>query len=193
MGKKLKHEEYLKRVKRRFGNEIVVIGQYVNSSTKIRVKHTCGYEFDVFPTNLLFRSSVCPECSGLNQKKQEKHIRQEWNEKYGLHKIEDIWETRPGIYFIFDKNKKLLYIGKATNIRGRLIQHYQSPCFYDIDKYRNLYYYADYIVINGPEEERDEAETRLINILMPPLNKEKTYTYKPYFGELLLDAQEKIK
>ncbi len=41
--------------------EIIVIGKYVGSLTKIKVKHTCGYEWKARPSGLLEGRS-CPRC-----------------------------------------------------------------------------------------------------------------------------------
>jgi predicted nucleic acid-binding Zn-ribbon protein len=52
-------------------NEYSVLGEYVNSDTKITMRHeVCGHIFDVVPNNFL-RGSRCPRC---NQSKGEKRI-----------------------------------------------------------------------------------------------------------------------
>lgn len=91
-----------------------------------------------------------------------------------LKKIKDVWETGGGVYFLFNRNKELMYIGKAVNIRNRLLIHVGT--FGDLDVSHN-YYYAGYIKIDS-EDERDSAETHLINIFKPKLNRSKVEDYE---------------
>jgi excinuclease UvrABC nuclease subunit len=41
-----------------------------------------------------------------------------------------------GCYFLYDENKNIIYIGKAKNIRQRIISHIFSPVSNYIDKYQ---------------------------------------------------------
>lgn len=34
---------------------------------------------------------------------------------------------KPGVYFFYDKNKKVIYIGKAANLKARVNSHFQVP------------------------------------------------------------------
>ena len=49
--------------------EIIVIGKYVGSLTKIKVKHTCGYKWSSIPSNLL-KGNSCPKCSRVEVNKK---------------------------------------------------------------------------------------------------------------------------
>ena len=50
--------------------EITIIGEYVKSNIKIKVKHTCGYEWNTMPSDLL-KGRSCPRC---NESKGEKFL-----------------------------------------------------------------------------------------------------------------------
>ena len=51
-------------------SEITVIGDYINANTKIKVKHTCGHQWNPTPHNLL-KGNSCPRC---NESKGEKFL-----------------------------------------------------------------------------------------------------------------------
>ena len=48
MGRKKTHSEFVEEMKI-LNPEINVLGKYVNSRTKIGVKHTCGYQWEACP------------------------------------------------------------------------------------------------------------------------------------------------
>ena len=56
-------EQFIKELKI-VNPEITVIDEYVNRRTKIEVKHTCGYQWEVTPKSLL-KGTSCPKCAGL--------------------------------------------------------------------------------------------------------------------------------
>lgn len=59
-----------------------VLGEYINSLTKIKMKHMeCGHEYEVTPSDFL-SGSRCPECFGIKKKTQEE-FEQEVKNKYG--------------------------------------------------------------------------------------------------------------
>lgn len=65
-------EEYVGRVKGLVGKEYKVIGEYVNTYTKIAIKHVvCGYVWKVLPNNFVRVGTRCPKC---NESKGEKRI-----------------------------------------------------------------------------------------------------------------------
>jgi len=57
----LTHKDYLTKVKMNRGAAITVLGIYVNNYTKIKVKHKCGYIWDVLPRGVLNKKD-CPNC-----------------------------------------------------------------------------------------------------------------------------------
>lgn len=59
---KYTHEFFVEKVNKLFGPEYEVIGQYVNSQTKILMKHNiCGSTYNVIPTSVL-SGKRCPNC-----------------------------------------------------------------------------------------------------------------------------------
>lgn len=50
-------------VKKEFGDDFIVAGEYINSKTKISIKHTrCNKVFDILPSNLKRLKTLCPHC-----------------------------------------------------------------------------------------------------------------------------------
>jgi len=74
-GKKKKtHEEFVKEVYSLAGDGYTVLGQYINTTTKVLIRHnTCGSEYLVFPRSV-FRGSGCMKCFG-NIKKTTQQVR----------------------------------------------------------------------------------------------------------------------
>lgn len=48
-------------IEEKYPGKYTIIGKYVNNRTPIRVKHICGYEWQVIPKDLL-RAERCPKC-----------------------------------------------------------------------------------------------------------------------------------
>ena len=71
------HEEFVKEVYDLVGDEYSVLGNYINTKTKIRMKHNCdkcnNYEYMVAPGDFLRknRGHRCPKCFGSFRKTQE--------------------------------------------------------------------------------------------------------------------------
>lgn len=86
---------------------------------------------------------------------------------------------RAGLYFFYDRNKKLLYIGQTKNLYARLKQHFaghdNSRWFYgDINEVHVCY-------VEDPLE-RELYETYAINKLHPSYNTSKVF-YRPKTSE----------
>ena len=107
-------------VKRIHGNDYSIIGNYVDTKTKIKVKHNrCDYVWDVRPSNFIRKKNPtgCPKCAGT-LKKSSKQLQSELDNMYGTNVYKVIGE----------------YINSSTNI---LIKHNKcgnvwSPRPYDI-------------------------------------------------------------
>lgn len=57
------HEKFVAEVKDLVGNEYEIIGRYINTGTKIEIKHNeCGYKYPVTPNKFL-NGRRCPECA----------------------------------------------------------------------------------------------------------------------------------
>ena len=84
MTKKKTHEEFIKEVKEKFNGEYIVLGEYKNADTKVKVRHNCekcnNYEWDIVASSLL-RGNKCPKCAG-NAKKTHEEFISEIKEKY---------------------------------------------------------------------------------------------------------------
>lgn len=74
MPRRKTHEEFIAELTRKVGNEYTVLSNYINSQTKIYVKHnTCGTIYDVVPNSIL-RGSGCPSCFGTFKKSQDTFV-----------------------------------------------------------------------------------------------------------------------
>lgn len=83
MSKKKTTEEFKKEVYEKVGDEYSVLGEYINSSTKIKMKHNiCGFIYKVTPSHFIYNNSRCPLCNG-NMKKTTKQFKQEVFELVG--------------------------------------------------------------------------------------------------------------
>lgn len=55
-------EEFENEVAEMYGDEYIVIGQYINCKTRLKIKHNCGCEYDVIPSKFLAYEYRCPVC-----------------------------------------------------------------------------------------------------------------------------------
>lgn len=64
------HEEFVNDLKK-VTSEITILGNYVNSKEKIKVKcNRCDHEWAAAPSNLL-NGNKCPKCTGIYKKTTE--------------------------------------------------------------------------------------------------------------------------
>ena len=80
-----------------------------------------------------------------------------------------------GIYFMYNENKELMYIGKTIHLNSRVADHLTGRT-HTSDICHN-FNYIKYIEIDN-EELLDDYETYYINLYKPKLNVSKVYTYK---------------
>ena len=81
MSKKLTHEEFMEKFYKQNKNaeNIEILGEYVNSRTKIKVRCKIdGYEWETTPSNLL-RGYGCPKCKSNKEKKTHEEFVNEMN------------------------------------------------------------------------------------------------------------------
>jgi len=58
-------------------DEYIVLGEYVNNKTKIKIKHnTCNNIYDVTPHNFLNNNTRCPRCSGKYKRTHEDFLKE---------------------------------------------------------------------------------------------------------------------
>ncbi len=81
-----------------------------------------------------------------------------------------------GIYRIYDKSDKLLYIGKSKKIQYRIRQHLRGLNS-GTEDVKHHFFIVKCFYVECPME-IDIYETYLINTLKPPLNIDKVYTYE---------------
>lgn len=55
----LTQENFVDKVRLKYGNDYIVLGEYINNKTKILIKHKCGEEFLVQPHRLLSTNVRC--------------------------------------------------------------------------------------------------------------------------------------
>lgn len=83
--KRKMHEIFVKEIYDKCGDKYTVLGKYINTKTKVLVKHNCKecnfHEWEITPDNLL-RGNGCPVCAG-NKKKTTEDFKKEVYEKYG--------------------------------------------------------------------------------------------------------------
>ncbi|MDC4245549.1 hypothetical protein [Clostridium perfringens] len=88
MVKRKTHEEFVRDLNKIHGEGVYIpLENYINSSKKIKVRHSsCGYEWRVIPNSLL-RGIGCPKCGERkrikNKTKDHKEFIKEIKEKYG--------------------------------------------------------------------------------------------------------------
>ncbi|MGU8921369.1 zinc-ribbon domain-containing protein [Clostridium perfringens] len=83
MSKKKTHEEFVEEVRDKYGDEYIILGKYINSKTKILVKHNkCSHEYKVDP-NALLRGNGCPACKIINSTLSNDEFQSRFYEKYG--------------------------------------------------------------------------------------------------------------
>ena len=65
MPKKVTNEDFIKKLKEKWGDEFTPLEEYVKRDYPILVRHNkCGYEWKVQPGNLLNNKGSCPKCAG---------------------------------------------------------------------------------------------------------------------------------
>lgn len=76
-------EEFKKEIFDLVGDSYSVLGEYINSNTKIKMKHNiCGCEYEVIPYKFL-NGQRCPKCNNNNLKKTTEKFKSEVKELVG--------------------------------------------------------------------------------------------------------------
>lgn len=105
-------EEFVKEVSDLVGNEYSVIGEYVNSKTKILMKHNeCGSEFMAYPNKFVGSEQIrCYECSIKNRAEKRTKTTEEFKKE------------------LFDRfGEKYSVLGEYSGYKeGILVRH--NPC-----------------------------------------------------------------
>ncbi|MCG3216425.1 MAG: excinuclease ABC subunit UvrC [Candidatus Heimdallarchaeota archaeon] len=85
-----------------------------------------------------------------------------------LSDLEDL-PDEPGIYLIKDKEDKVIYVGKAKDLKSRVKQHFQNAFLPKEEKLQELANRVDWILTRN-ESEALILEKKLIHQLSPKLN-----------------------
>ena len=115
----------------------------------------------------------CKDCSGwYNNCNSNLSLR----EQIVLHKkvLNEELNKKKGVYFLFNKDKELLYIGRTKDVRhrigGHLYNNEKREPPWNIRKIKEKIRYYGLIKVND-EDERGYKEQLLISYLRPPYNK----------------------
>ena len=80
--RKKSNKQFKYEVNKLVGDEYTVLGEYINSDIKIKMKHNkCGYLYTIEPTNFL-QGTRCAKCAG-NAKKTTEEFKKEVYELVG--------------------------------------------------------------------------------------------------------------
>lgn len=82
---------------------------------------------------------------------------------------------RPGLYYFYNAQHEIMYVGKASGLKQRISQHIKG-CEGTADLKHN-FTYVSFVYVDCPVE-REIYETFQINKLKPPLNWDKVFTYQ---------------
>lgn len=78
-------EHFIKEIEYKWGNDYLVLSEYINSSTPIKIKHlkNCNYEWESAPKSLLNSKHGCPICYGNNMKKNTDQFKDDVYKRVG--------------------------------------------------------------------------------------------------------------
>lgn len=109
--------------------------------------------------------------------------------------------TEPGVYRFFDKDDRVLYVGKAKNLKNRLTTYFLSGLAERTDRMVSEAVRCDWTIVSG-EVEALQLEYTWIKQFKPPFNvrfrDDKSYPYlaltiNEKFPRLFITRQEKRK
>jgi excinuclease ABC subunit C len=109
--------------------------------------------------------------------------------------------TEPGVYRFFDKDDRVLYVGKAINLKNRLTSYFLSGLAERTDRMVSEAVRCDWTIVSG-EVEALQLEYTWIKQYKPPFNvrfrDDKSYPYlaltiNDKFPRLFITRQEKRK
>lgn len=116
-------EEFEHEIKELTNNEYSVVGKYINTQTKISLKHNCcNTIFEVTPTMFLSSKTRCPICTkNSNGEVSIRHCLNDMNIQYNNHKtFPDLFGTGGGHlsydFYIPSLNILIEYQGKQHNV-----------------------------------------------------------------------------
>jgi excinuclease UvrABC nuclease subunit len=88
-------------------------------------------------------------------------------------------EPRGGVYLLYTKDDKLLYVGKAGDLKGRVYSHFSGNGGNKIAAFKQYIHYCKTSYEDDPVFQ-DMYETFLINELRPYINMKKVFKYSVF-------------
>ncbi len=82
---------------------------------------------------------------------------------YTRQNIDSYAPVKSGVYFLFDDDDRVLYIGKSKNIKRRLVEHFTGVSHLESDTHSFTFSLCS-------EKVMDEIESIMISNLEPPVN-----------------------
>lgn len=61
-------ESFKKEIQEKVGKDYILLSEYINTNTKVSVKHDCGYIWDVRACDLVTKGFRCPKCNNVAPK-----------------------------------------------------------------------------------------------------------------------------
>lgn len=112
------HQQFLDEVKKKYGNDYEVLSEYINSKSKVLVRHKCGLTWEIRASHLMERD-MCPKCKmSIGEKLVEEYLINN-NIKYETQKkFDDLIYNKPLSYDFYLPEYDIL-------IEYQGIQHYQ--------------------------------------------------------------------
>ena len=108
--------------------------------------------------------------------------------KKELYSYEVYLRNKGGIYFLYDKQGVLIYVGKSGDLFERLLSHFQGRSNFSAD----YIYYVEVYLANS-HFEREIYETYAINEFNPIFNVQKNYNVIESNREFYADIEDEIK
>ena len=92
---------------------------------------------------------------------------------YGFIDFHQIPRDKGGIFMFYNKEEKLIFVGKARKLRQRIKKHFEDQVS-PIKHHRNEVYKIEVCIVEDPME-REIYETYIINTLQSKYNIDKVY------------------
>ena len=181
MNTRLTKEEVIERIKNNFEQDVILIGEYVNKRTKIRLHcNDCGHEWEALPTSTIYKDHLhkCPNC-GI---KTGKTVKCAYCGKEIYRTLSQLQANKSGYFYCSVKcgNTHKNYIrlengeweNSKTCYRARALMHYPHKCMvcgWDED---------DRILeIHHLDSNRDNNTIENLSVLCPTCHRKITLKY----------------
>lgn len=129
------HEQFVEYINNKYGQEYEILGQYINSATKIKVKHNkCGTIFDVRPENLAnghgCPNSLCCKKRGKEHYKYNENLTDE--ERFFDRKSKKEYrDWRQSVYKLYNFSCDIC--GSKSSKKNKIVAHHLESYDVNID------------------------------------------------------------